>query len=403
MATQAAGSGALLEPSSVDSRGGQAARIWFLTTGVVSGLGLLGKTSLIAKLTHVPRAAGFAAVLAGLCLCFFWRVALRFSRVLGPLVLGGLLIAFLVIYPKMDLLHQMGRGSDQSECVVLAANRMAHLQWPYVRAAMSSKNAMSCGPGWVALQIPPTVLLGYRWDLVLCWALSTLVLTLRLGWQNTTSILTLTGLCGIVWLSAANGTDFLTFGIVVLAFAVAVGSSEVGQSFLYWAVTSVVLGLIAQFRVVTLVIPGLFVKKMPRTAVLIGWGIATATQIGFLVWNVHEYVDDGPLHIAFKLMRGSVMSGRPTAAALELLAVSAGGFGVTAVLVTKTRIRQPLLLLLWVVFFVPGLEDLVIKFQRYGTIIDALGYWEGGVWLVACIPLAAAGLVLSSQKNAIQL
>ena len=369
-------------------------------------MGLLGKSSLLVKLAHIPGPAAFAVVAAGLCLCLLWRVALRFSDVLGPLVLGLLLATFLVVYPRMDLIHQLGRGSDQSECVVLAAKKMAHREWPYVRAEMSSKNAMSCGPGWVALQTPTTALLGYQWNMAVCWLLSVLVLAVHLGWRKTASILTLIGLCGIVWLEAANGTDFLTFGIVALAFAVAVGSNRTvrtRQSQLYWAVASLVLGLIAQFRIVTLVMPGLFVKRMPRPAVIAAWVIATGCQIGFLVWNVHEYVDDGPLHIAAKLMRGSVMSDRPTAAALELLLISILGFAATGLIVTKTKLRQPLLLLLWVVLFVPGLEDLVIKFGRYGNVIDMLGYWEGGAWLAACIPLAAAGLVLSAEKDAIQL
>ena len=403
MTNQAPGSEELSQATSVRSAGNWVPEIWFVATAVISGIGLLGKSSLIAKLGHVPPAIGFAAVAVGLCLCLFWRVALRYSKVLGPIVLGLLFAAFLVVYPRMDLVHKMGRGSDQSECVVLAANRMAHSEWPYVRAEMSSKNAMSCGPGWVALQTPATVALGYKWNMVVCWLVSVLVLAVCLGWPKTAAILTLTGLCGIVWLEAANGTDFLTFGIAVLAFAVAVGSNRGAKKWFYWAVASLVLGLIAQFRVVTLLVPGVFVKRMPRPAMLAAWVIATGCQIGFLVWDVHEYVDDGPLHIAAKLMRGSVMSASPMVAALEFLLLSAVAFAVAALIVTKTRVRQPLLLLLWFVFFVPGLEDLVIKFQRYGNVVDALGYWEGGAWLAACIPLAAAGLVLSSNRDAIQL
>jgi hypothetical protein len=369
----------------------------YIASAILSGLGLLGKSSLLVKVTHLPSWFAVSLVAISLCLCFFWRLALRFSKVLAPTVFVLLLAFFWFIFPRVQDLHKQGRGSDQADCVITAANRSVQRAWPYEPSEMPSRNAMSCGPGWVALQVPAIYVLGYRWNLIICLVVSLIVIGCQLGWERTAAITTLIGLSPGTWLTAANGSDFLTFGIALLAFCVVVGSAKPRRSSLFWSFAAVVLGLISQFRFVTLWIPAFFLKQMPRVAAIGAWAIGTAFQLGFLLWNPYGYVHNGPLHIAAKLMRMGIMSNNTAIAAVELCFASGVGFVVLSFLAARTRSKRPLLLFLFFIFLLPGCQDLILKYRLYGNILKALEFWEGGIWIQACVPLAAASLVAATS------
>ncbi len=382
---------------------------WYLAFSISAGLGLLGKASLVGKFTHLPLAVVAPIALLFPCLPLLWPLALRFRALLGAASLLGLLGFSLVVFPHMDAVHKLGRGSDQAECVILAANRLATHQWPYVSALMSSHNAMSCGPGWVALQIPAIHWLGYRWDLALVWMVCAAVLTLRLGWSRTSGILALTALSGGTWMAAANGCDFLTFGIVLATLGTlidALGTHEtsggagrstpgVGASAAVRWGLALVLGLVVQFRAVTLPVPVFFSRQLGRGAAMFAWALATACQLVFLLWNPTGFVNQGPLHLAQKLMRTSVLSTSPALAAVEFLLASLAGLGLTVALQRVAHREHPLLLYLAAVFAVPAAQNFIIRYREFGTVLRAFEFWEGGVWIGACVPLAALLLVLS--------
>jgi hypothetical protein len=378
------------------------AKSLYIASAILSGLGLLGKSSLLVRVTHLPYWVALPLVAFSLCLCFFWQLALSFSKVLAPIIFVLLLAFFWFVFPKVQNLHKQGRGSDQADCVIVAANRSLQHAWPYEPSEMPSKNAMSCGPGWVALQVPATYFLGYRWNLTLCLVIALIVIALQLGWERAAAITTLIGLSPGTWLTAANGSDFLTFGIVLLAFCAVMESAKSKRSSPFWWFAALVLGLISQFRFVTLLIPAFFLKQMPRAAALAAWAIGTAFQLSFLLWNPYGYVHDGPLHIAAKLMRTGIISNTTVVAAVELCLASALGFVALSFLAARTRLKQLLLLFLFLIFFLPGCEDFILKYHLYGNVLKALEFWEGGIWIQACVPLAAAGLVAATSHIGLQ-
>jgi hypothetical protein len=371
------------------------AKSLYMASAILSGLGLLGKASLLVRVTHLPHWLAVPLVALSLCLCFLWQLAVRFRKVLAPIVFVLLLAFFWIVFPRVQNLHKQGRGSDQADCVIVATNRSVQRKWPYEPSEMPSKNAMSCGPGWVAAQAPATHFLGYRWNLILCSVIALIVIGSQIGWEKTAAIIALIGLSPGTWLTAANGSDFLTFGIVLLAFCAVVGRPK--HSSYFWWCAALVLGLIAQFRFVTLWIPAFFLKQMPRAATIGAWVIGTAFQFGFFLWNPYGYVHNGPLHIAAKLMRTGILSNTTVIAGTELCLASALGFVSLSFIASRTRAKQPLLFFLFLIFFLPGCQDFILKCHLYGNVLQALEFWEGGIWIQACVPLAAAALVAATS------
>jgi hypothetical protein len=137
-------------------------RALYLAIALLSGVGLAGKIALIRKVLPLPTPAVVMVVGVAICLPLLWPLALRFRFVLAPLAITGLLFAPLVLFPKVQQLHSVGRGTDQSDCVIVAANELTAGHWPYQQDKMWSHNPMSCGPGWVAAQAPLVKTLGYR-------------------------------------------------------------------------------------------------------------------------------------------------------------------------------------------------------------------------------------------------
>ena len=164
--------------------------------------------------------------------------------------------------------------------MVVAARELAAGHWPYRRDLFWSHNAMSCGAGWVALQAPVVVGLGYSWNLVALWALSLGVITWGLGAQRGAAFLGLLAVCPGVWLLASNGTDFLTFGMALAATVVLARRLRRGRLILV-----LLLGLISQFRVPTVLVPALFTRLVGKTAAAWAVALAVGCQVALLFWN----------------------------------------------------------------------------------------------------------------------
>ena len=116
--------------------------------------GVLGKVQLVQRIFPVPLAVLYPIVIAWIFLPLTWSSALRARRILAPLVLLGIVVSSLLIYPHMqDLQKRTGRGTDQPDCVTVAAKGIATGHWPYDTSRMWDHMPMSCGPGWVLLYI----------------------------------------------------------------------------------------------------------------------------------------------------------------------------------------------------------------------------------------------------------
>jgi hypothetical protein len=364
-------------------------RALYLAIALLSGVGLAGKIALIRKVLPLPTPAVVMVVGVAICLPLLWPLALRIRFVLAPLAITGLLFAPLVLFPKVQQLHSVGRGTDQSDCVIVAANELTAGHWPYQQDKMWSHNPMSCGPGWVAAQAPLVKTLGYRWDLVGIWTLALAVCVWAQGWSTVSALLTLLCLCPGFWLAAANGTDCLPFGIAVTALFAATGKLRRGS-----VVFVVVAAILAQFRAPMLVLPAFFTKQAGRAAAIWASVLAIGTHVAFLLWNPQLYVTGGPMWLIPFPIRSYLLSLGPVVLCLAI--------GIPALLAAvaislweeRSSYRWGLLAYLYAILLPPAVLNLVHKSIEYSDVIKGLGFWEGGMWIMGCLPITA--LVLAA-------
>jgi hypothetical protein len=366
--------------------------VLYVGTAMLSGVGLLGKSALIAHLLHSPVWPVALLLTAALCLPLGRRFAIRFRHILAPLVIVAILAASLFVFPRMEALHSTGRGTDQPDCVIVAARHVMSGTWPYHRTEMWSGNPMSCGPGWVAMQSPSIALAGYSGNLILFWAICLGLLALSIGWSATAALLSLLCLSPAFWLAACNGSDFLTFGIAAAAlFAILrrFHSNPAAR-----VATAFAAALLGQFRVATLLLPAFLTKWLGRKSALAAVLLSLIVEAGYILWNAPSFIADGPLHLAVKLTNHHFFSTQPLLASLELTLPVLAAASFVIFLLPKVHGLRGLLGYFSVIFILPSLLDFAKKKHLYGTYTDMLQYWEGALWLCACLPLFA--LLLTS-------
>jgi hypothetical protein len=360
----------------------------YIGVAITSGVGLLGKISLLRSLLPLPTWALEFLIALSLALPLLWPIGLRFRKIVATTFLIGLAGVFLAVFPRIERLHSKARGSDQPDCIIAVSHSLVTAQWPYNRERLWSHNPLSCGPGWVALQTPAVQAVGYRWNLMVCWACAIAAIIGVVGWSSASAFLSLIALSPGLWLAASNGSDFLTFGIAIAALYLA---SERTEALRF--VKVILLGLVAQFRFPTLLVPAFLRKQIGRAGVIWSSVLALGCQLIFLFWNPKSFIDDGPLHLFYKLTKSAALSTKPLVLSVEVILPLV--FVILAVVISEehTRSGWNLLVFLCGVFFVPAILDLVTKYHLYGTAPSALEFWEGGVWICGCLPLAAAMLV----------
>jgi hypothetical protein len=337
-------------------------------------------------------------VCIGICLPLCWPLALRARRILAPLTLLGLVVTSLVVFPKIQQLHSIGRGTDQPDCVIVAANAMMSGEWPYQREKLWTHNPMSCGPGWVAIQAPLVRAAGYRWDLIGLWTVSIVVCVWAQGWSAVSALLSLLCICPGLWLAAANGTDFLPFGVALAALVAAIGKLR-RRSVVFVAVA----GALAQFRFPLLLLPAFFAKQVGRAAAMWATTLAVISQLVLLVWRPGSYIADGPMFVFSKLVGTHLFSLRPALACIELGVPALLAAFVISVYEERFQYRWSLLSYIYLIFLPPAFLDLWHKMALYGDPFKALGFWEGGVWVLAGLPLTAMMFLLTSTALQTQL
>ena len=363
----------------------------YIGVAVMSGAGLLGKISLLRSLLPFPTWALQLFIALSLALPLLWPIALRFRKAVATAFLIALAGVFLVVFPRIERMHSKGRGSDQPDCIIAVSHSLVAAEWPYERGRLWSQNPLSCGPGWVALQTPAVQVVGYRWSLIVCWACAIAAIIGAVGWSSASALLSLIALSPGLWLAASNGSDFLTFGIAIAALYLA---SDRTEAFRF--VKVVLLALVAQFRFPTMLVPAFLRKQIGRAGVIWASALALGCQLIFLFWNSKSFINDGPLHLFYKLTNSSALSMKPLVVSAEVILPLV--FAIVAVVVFEehTRWRWNLLVFLGGVFCLPAILDLVTKYHLYGTVPRALEFWEGGVWICGCLPLAA-GMLISER------
>ena len=366
----------------------------YLLLAIVSGLGLLGKLYLFQRISTVPAPLIKAVVVLWVFLPLAWLIALRFRRFIGTLVFLGVLIASLFVYPRMEGLKKTGRGSDQPDCVIVAADGFAGGRWPYDVQKLWTHNPMSCGPGWVMLQTPAIELFGYGLNLVFLWAGAAILFLYGSNYYSLSGVLTLVGLCIATWVAAGDGTDFITFGILTAGLFVAM-TRQSRLDWLWW----ILLVLVAQFRFPMIILPVLLLPfKRIRESVILSLS-AFAFQLVFLYWNSGDYIAGGPLHLFYKITRTHVLTTGPLNAMIEVTLIY-------LIMLLSSVLLRKLFPSIWIgmVYLVllmglPAVQDLVRKYHEYGALMPALGLWEGANWLSGCLPFAALYLVIASQQR----
>jgi len=375
--------------------GGWKAAALYSTLGILSGVGLLGKVKLLDQVVHFPAPLSTCLIVAGLAMPLLWRFLLRYRFAIAILSGAGLLIATLVVYPRVVALHAVGHGSDQADCIIAGSQRMTSLLWPYKRSLMWSGNPMSCGPGWIMLQSAFTRWMGYRFDLLLLWAGSLFCIDRAIGRERAIALVALLALCPGVWQCAANGSDFLTFGIVIAAFLLLTTRSRLNRPLLV-----AIAALIFQFRAPIPAMAGFLRRSAGRGAAIFAGLLAIFTQLAFLVWNPLDYIRDGPLHVIHKALGISPPIGRVGEAIVLVTAALIAGLCLCLWIGKLAGTLEGSLGYLVLIFAIPAITDIFSKFREYSALIPALGNWEGGPWMTACLPLAAVLIAVDlSSKN----
>jgi hypothetical protein len=366
------------------------ARSLYVFLAVLAGLGLLGKASLVRHILPVPAAIVYPSILVFLLLPLAWPLALRWRKIFAIFVCFGIVGASLFIYPRMQSLQKMHRGSDQPDCIIVAAKGIGAGEWPYDTAKLWTHDPMSCGPGWVMMQTPAILAAGYRWNLLLLWIVAILVLRSCLSFRTIAGLLTLVGLSAATWVAASDGTDFLPFGILLAALFIAV---QVPSRF--FPLFLVLVTLVIQFRFPMLVLPILFFPLRRVTQGVVVSVVAFVFHLFFLIWRPQTYIAEGPLHLFYKLTHTHILAVTRWSAVSEVSLVFI--LMVAASLLVRRYIKGP-----WIAFAyllvltaLPAILDIAHKRHEFGSLIAGLGIWEGGNWLSGCIPLAAV-LLLST-------
>lgn len=361
---------------------------------MVGGIGAIGKVALLPGVHGAVKTLVFLVLSAWIASALFWKTALRYRRLLAPIALLGLFAVPPLIFPHVEKMHAVGRGSDQPDCIVLVSDRLLDRQWPYDSSLVWSHNPLSCGPGWVALQAPFVRTFHYPWTVVLILFVSIAAIAVELGWENAAGFLSLLLLAPGLWIAVCDGTDFLTFGFCVAALSITAERSRWGS-----VLHTLILSLVTQFRVATLLLPATLGRSIGRRRAIAASVLAIATETAFLAWSPAKFIHDGPMHILSKSTGLDLSHGASTWLIALFVVFSAIATVATLWLAKKMSSAFLPLCYLLCIFAFPAFVNLLSGWRSYGLSLRTLGVWEGGNWMAGCMPLAALLLVIGDRAG----
>jgi hypothetical protein len=237
------------------------------------------------------------------------------------------------------------------------------------------------------------------------WAVSLWLIARTFGPDRTLALAALVALSPVTWLGAANGSDFFTFGIAIAALVA--WAAHPAKTPRERAMFAVVATLALQFRPPTLLISGLLRRQVGKAQAL-GIGLAgIGLQYAFLLMNPNAYVMSGPFWTLHKALRQSLLPDRPlllsTLITVALIASLFAFFWLGKYLNPLTGTLGFLFVLLGTMAALNLLHLWQWDRANGGGLLDSLGSWEGGIWLSACLPLAALAVVLKQVPEAVSL
>jgi hypothetical protein len=296
-------------------------------------------------------------------------------------------------YPIADGLKLQMQGSDQDDCVIISASRLARLRHPYMERSYLG-NACSTGFGLLVLYMPFVLLHIYQLGAVFAILSVTICLYAFHGKLESVGLfLALLLSCVLIPELLVVGSDLILIGCGIALFAMMVTRAVERRSWVYLLILAVLCGLLASSRVNFLVLVPLmgmlvFMHWRIGAAGFFVVALLTAVVPSALIYfvNPQEFT---PLHL---LGKGQGLIPRPF---LEITAcVSA-----VAALVGTYLVKKNISFVPWAVFFslAPGLVAVSIGdlAARSGNI----GQWEGANYFVPLVPLAAVLLVSLKRQS----
>ncbi|HEY7089042.1 MAG TPA: hypothetical protein VH518_13190 [Tepidisphaeraceae bacterium] len=366
---------------------------------MLTGLAVLGKAPLIGEIVPAPAAVIYLLCGASCLLPLLYRRFLTVSRFLAvPIVLGVWLVALVVQSRLLSHLHSQGRGTDQGDCITVGAGQLFHGSWPYDRDLMWSHNPMSCGPGWLVAHAP-SLIFGYPATMAALFTCAVVVVHLVQGFDTAAKFVVLLAITPGFWLSFANGNDFVTFGVLLVAVSALAATNQPIQR---WA-AAVGAVVLAQFRLPFVLLPAAipldgpgagqrsrYSRPVAAIACLVSLGIYGAFQW----WKPDLMLSDGPFHVLEKSVNLVGFPGNRIAVIVAFMILTA----VVAAISLRFHERYSALAYVTLTLVPLSLAGLVSTIQAQHGVIDVLGHWEGVSWLTA-VAAVAAGLVAHDNPD----
>ncbi|MGH3723243.1 MAG: hypothetical protein ACRDUS_03825 [Mycobacterium sp.] len=315
---------------------------------------------------------------------------LKVSRFLAvPIVAAVWLTAVVVQSRLLNHLHSQGRGTDQGDCIAVGAGRLLHGSWPYDRGLMWSHNPMSCGPGWL-LTHAPAVIIGYPATMALLFTCAVAVVHLVRGFESAANFVVLLAITPGFWLAYANGNDFITFGVGVVAVSALTTTNGRMQR---WVAAVGAIAL-SQFRLPFVLLPaaipldahrsrqhGRLVRPLATFACLVSIGLYG----GFAWWRTDLMVSDGPFHVLEKSMNLVGFPGGRITVMVTFMILTA----IIAAIALRFPARYSALAYITLSLIPLSIASLITTIRTQRGVIDVLGHWEGVSWLTAVVAVAA--------------
>jgi hypothetical protein len=253
-------------------------------------------------------------------------------------LVGAVALVGLAVYPRVDALREIGRGSDRDDALIVAATSWIEVGTPYAHTTYLG-NELSPGPGWIALVAPLSLSGAYGLSSAIALGI-TVGVARSVGhrWEEVLVFAALVLGNGAALELVATGADFLPLGLLLLAVTLRLLATT---RTLEVAPLAVVVGLLATARVVFGYWPlllgfALWPLSRRRAAWVSGVGVAVV----LLAHGWGAATSPGgypPLHVLHKLARFDA-DASPIGEAITLGVSGATG----ALLLLRARAWSPL-------------------------------------------------------------
>ena len=356
----------------------------YLVSAILTGLAVFGKAPLIADIVPVGGGVVYAACALSCLAPLLYRQFRKVARLLAiPIVVTVWLVALVVQSRLLEHLHSQGRGTDQGDCITVGITQLLHGSWPFDRDLMWSHNPMSCGPGWLVTHVPAAVI-GYPATMAALFTGAVLPVYLKRGREAAANFVVLLALTPGFWLSYANGNDFVTFGVIVVAVSVLTNRWLSGLGAL----------VLSQFRLPFVLLPAVLRTRRWKPLAALTSAVSVVIYVGFLWWSPGLMMTDGPLHVLDKSTNLlGLPGGRVTATVVFVVATV-----VVTAIALRFSARYSALVYLILTLAPLAVASLATTIHEQHGVIDILGHWEGVSWLTA-IAAVSAGLVAMPERR----